>query len=379
MKKAKIGIIGCGNISQTYGRLLPNYNNLNMLYCADIIPEMAQVFAKRFYITALSIEEILNSDADIIINLTLPAVHKDVSVSILKSGKHVYSEKPLAVHVTEAQEILKTAKAYKKRVGCAPDTFLGGAAQQARQLLDDNAVGHITTGTVHVLSHGMEMWHPNPDFFFQPGGGPVLDLGPYYINLLIHLLGPIKTVGAMGNKGTPTRTITSDTLSGQTIQVNTPTTLHAHLEFKSGAIIALSASWDVWGHGHKNPVELYGTKGSIFLPDPNWFAGKMYQATANFPEPDIVEIPQNNHPLYKLNDVHPHGTFANHRGVGVSDMVNAIQSDRTHRCSGEMALHALEVMEAILKSAETHTFIDMQTTCNRPEAFGTDLANSLLV
>ena len=129
----------------------------------------------------------------------------------------------------------------------------------------------------------------------------------------------------------------------------------------------------------KNPVELYGTKGSIFLPDPNWFAGKMYQATANFPEPDILEIPQNNHPLYKLNDVHPHGTFANHRGCGGVRYGKRHTIRPPHRCSGEMALHALEVMEAILKSAETHTFIDMQTTCNRPEAFGTDMANSLLV
>ena len=201
MKKAKIGIIGCGNISQTYGRLLPNYNNLNMLYCADIIPEMAQVFAKRFCITALSIEEILNSDADIIINLTLPAVHKDVSVSILKSGKHVYSEKPLAVHVAEGQEILKTAKAYKKRVGCAPDTFLGVAAQQARQLLDDNAVGHITTGTVHVLSHGMEMWHPNPDFFLSTGRGACIGFRALLYQLVNTFIGSYKNGWGYGQQG----------------------------------------------------------------------------------------------------------------------------------------------------------------------------------
>ncbi len=376
MTTTKIGLIGCGNISEQYGSFIPNFNNMELTTCADINMDSAKAFAEKFGVTAMTVDEILASDVDVIVNLTIPAAHAEVSKKILNAGKHVYSEKPLAVSMAEGQDILQTAGKMGLRVGCAPDTFLGGTPQHVRALLDNNTIGKVTTGTAHVMSHGMEMWHPNPDFFFQPGAGPIFDLGPYYITLLIHLLGPIKSVCAMANKGTHTRTITSEPRNGEIIPVDTPTTLHAVLTFDSGAIITLSASWDVWAHTHSTPVELYGIDGSLFAPDPNWFDGDIKTAAT---DGKITDVQLQFHPFGVANFPVPWGvSFANWRGAGLSDMVDAIKTSRPHRCSGQMALHVLEVMESILQSAESQTFITLQTTCYRPDALSSTEAQTWL-
>lgn len=207
-----------------------------------------------------------------VVNLTIPAAHFPVSKAALEAGKHVYSEKPLVLSLEEGEELRRIAREKNLSVGCAPDTFLGGAHQLARQYIDEGKVGRITSGTCHVMSPGMEMWHPNPGFFFLKGGGPILDLGPYYVANLINLIGPVKRVGALTSMANPTRTVTSQPLNGEIIPVETPTNIHALLEFVNGATITLSASWDVWSHRHAN-MELYGTEGSIYVPDPNFFGG----------------------------------------------------------------------------------------------------------
>lgn len=242
-KELGVGIIGCGNISTTYFKLAPLFRGIKVVACADINPAAAEARAAEYGVKAESIEALLaNPDVDIVVNLTIPDAHYPVSKAILEAGKHVYSEKPLVLSLEQGEELRAIAKAKGLSVGCAPDTFLGGAHQLARSYVDAGKIGRVTSGTCHVMSPGMEMWHPNPDFFFLPGGGPILDLGPYYIANLINLIGPVKRVAALATMANPTRTITSEPRKGEVIPVKTPTNIHALLEFENGATITLSAS-----------------------------------------------------------------------------------------------------------------------------------------
>ena len=310
-----------------------------------------------------------------VINLTIPDAHYAVSARALEAGKHVYSEKPFVLTVEEGLRLKELADARNLRVGSAPDTFLGGAHQLARKLIDDGAAGIITAGTAHVMSHGMEHWHPNPGFFFLPGAGPVLDVGPYYIANLINLLGPVARVAALTNSATPTRTVTADgPLKGREIPVKTPTTVHALLEFVSGAAVTLGASWDVWAHRHR-PMELYGTEGALYVPDPNWFGGTVELAGR---DGKASEVPMWDHPFAVPNDHRASGDFANYRTAGLADMAAAILEGREARCALERALHGIDVMASILRSGETGAFVDLQTTCSRPEPLDPDAARALL-
>ncbi|MEN5276327.1 Gfo/Idh/MocA family oxidoreductase [Brucella sp. TWI432] len=370
-----VGIIGCGNISAAYLRLAPLFRNIEIRACADINPQAAEARAAEFGIIAQSIDALLqNDDIDIVVNLTVPDAHYTVSKQILAAGKHVYSEKPLVLSVEQGLELKALADGRCLKVGCAPDTFLGGAHQLARREIDSGNVGRITSGTCHVMSHGMEHWHPNPDFFFRAGGGPILDLGPYYIANLINLLGPVQRVAALTSAATSTRVIRSEPRKGEIIPVETPTTIQALLEFEQGATVTLMASWDVWAHRHAN-MELYGTEGSLYLPDPNFFGGEVLLAK---PENAAVAVEAWDHPFGVENEQHSSGMMANYRTAGLADMAAAILGGREMRCSLERALHGVEVMLSILKSGEEKRFIDIQTTCTRPQALGIADAEALL-
>ncbi|WP_312946180.1 Gfo/Idh/MocA family oxidoreductase [Agrobacterium sp.] len=374
-KELGVGIIGCGNISTTYFSLAPLFKGLKILACADLNRNAAELKAEEYGVKAQSIPELLaNNEIDVIVNLTIPAAHFSVSKAILEAGKHVYSEKPLVLTLEEGEELRKVAAEKKMSVGCAPDTFLGGSHQLARKYIDEGRVGRITSGTCHVMSPGMEMWHPNPGFFFVAGGGPILDLGPYYIANLINLLGPVKRVAALTSMANKTRTITSQPLAGQTIPVETPTNIHALLEFVSGATITLSASWDVWSHRHAN-MELYGTEGSLYVPDPNFFGGVVEASGQN---KDIEPLDDWEHPFGIANQDSPQGPRANYRTAGLADMAMALIEGRDARCSLERALHGIDVMTSILKSGEEGRFIDMTTTCTQPAALGIEEAQKLL-
>ena len=374
-KKLGIGVIGCGNISAAYMRLAPLFKGIEMRACADISMPAAEGRAREFGLRAETVDGLLGSkDIDIVVNLTIPATHYDVSRQVLDAGKHVYSEKPFVLSVKEGQDLAKRAAKKNLRVGSAPDTFLGGAHQLARHMIDSGKLGEITSGTCHVMGPGMEMWHPNPDFFFKAGGGPVLDLGPYYISNLIQLIGPVARVSALASIPSKQRTITSKPRHGEKIDVETPTTIHALLEFVSGAIITLSASWDVWSHGHA-PIELYGQNGSLFVPDPNFFGGEVRATKLGKP---LAKLPAWAHPFSVPNQESSRGPVANYRTAGLADMALAIQSGRPHRCSQEAALHAIDVMTGILKSGESGKFVAMQTTCERPQALGIAEAKALL-
>lgn len=370
-----IGIMGCGNISAAYLRLAPLFSGMEIRACADLNPDASKARAAEFGIRAETIDALTRADdIDIVVNLTVPTAHYDVSRTVLEAGKHVYSEKPFVLTVDEGRRLAELAKGKGLRVGSAPDTFLGGAHQQARNLVDSGAIGAITSGTCHVMSHGMEDWHPNPDFFFQKGGGPVLDVGPYYITNLVQLIGPVKRVAALSSIPSAERTIKSQPRSGEKIAVETPTTIHALLEFHSGATITMGASWDVWRHGHA-PMELYGVDGSLYLPDPNFFSGTVEVMNGGT---GAVEQPVWEHPLGVPNEMHGDVNMANYRAAGLSDMAHAISDNRPHRCSLELALHVVEIMTAILESGETGQFVKMQTICERPAPLGAHEAKKLL-
>ncbi|EFO29601.1 oxidoreductase domain protein [Roseibium sp. TrichSKD4] len=370
-----VGIIGCGNISKTYFELAPLFKGIEVRYCADLYADVARARASEYGVMGGTVDMLLASnDVDIVVNLTVPDAHWPVSRDILSAGKHVYSEKPLVLSLEDGKAMQALAAEKGLRVGSAPDTFLGGAHQAARAAIDSGELGKITSGTCQVMSHGMEAWHPNPDFFFKPGGGPVLDMGPYYIANLINLIGPVKRVAALTSMATPTRTISSQPRAGEEITVETPTTIQALLEFQSGATITFIASWDVCAHRH-HPMELYGTEGSIYVPDPNFFGGSVtvVDQTGEAKELDVAA-----HPLGQCNQGDAENRFANYRTAGLADMAQAIREGRDFRCSFDRAVHAVDVMMSILKSGETGSFVEIVTTCTRPEAFGADEAGALL-
>ena len=374
-KNLGVGIIGCGNISAAYLKLAPLFKGVEIRACADINPAAAKARAEEFGVRAETVDGLLAAaDIDMIVNLTVPAVHYQVSALALDAGKHVYSEKPFVLTVAEGRDLAERAERKNLRVGSAPDTFLGGAHQLARHLVEAGAVGRITGGTCHVLSPGMEHWHPNPDFFFKPGGGPILDLGPYYISNLVQLIGPVVRVGAMCSIPSTERKITSEPRNGEMITVETPTTVHAILEFANGAVVTLGASWDVKTHGHR-PMELYGTEASLIVPDPNFFGGAVELVG---PGGVALELPDWDHPLGVPNQEHKQGMMANYRSAGLADMALAILEDRPHRCSLDFSLHVVDVMTAILHSGETGKFIQLTTSCDQPASLGLKDAALLL-
>ncbi len=375
MTKLGIGIIGCGNISTAYLKLAPLFKGLEVRAAADINMDAAKARAAEFNVKAQSVDDLLANPAlDIVINLTIPDAHYPITKRILEAGKHAYSEKPLVLTLEQGTTLRDLAKAKGLSVGCAPDTFLGGAHQQARAILDEGTIGEITTGNAAIQAHGPESWHPSPEFFYQPGAGPVMDMGPYYIATLINLLGPVKRVGALTSSAEPERTIGSGPRQGQKIKVNTPSNIQALLEFHSGATISFSASWDVWHH-KRNHFELYGTKGTLYVPDPNFFGGTVEVALAGGEAQ--VQSPWD-HPFGKINQNHNGRDLANYRTAGLADMAQAHMEGRDHRCSLERTLHGVDVMTSILKSGETGQFITLTTTCTRPAALGIAEARALL-
>jgi predicted dehydrogenase len=313
----------------------------------------------------------------VIVNLTIPASHYQVTMDTLSAGKHAYSEKPFVLTLKEGKAVKKAADSRGLRVGSAPDTFLGGAHQQVRDLIDNKQVGKITHGTTHIMGRGLEHWHPNPTFFYQPGAGPILDMGPYYITDLVQLIGPVRRVTAFTGMGRTHRVVTTPNspILGKKIKVTTPTTIHGVLEFHSGAIVTIGASWDTYSHGHHN-IELYGTEGSVFVPDPNFFGGKIEVTDQTGTRSTLAPW---DHPFGVLNQgVGGSNPLANYRTAGLADMMQSIEKGRPARCGLDMALHVVDVMTSLLKAGETGKVITLTTTCERPKALKPKDAQALL-
>lgn len=353
MEPIKIGIIGCGNISSAYVEGCRLFDFLQVWAVADLMPQAAQAKAEAHNIpNVYTVEELLSDpEIDIVINLTIPIAHAQVSLAVIAAGKHTYSEKPLAISREDGQSILQAAAQKGVRVGCAPDTFLGGGLQTCRQLIDQGAIGQPVAATAFFLSHGPESWHPNPDFFFKEGAGPLFDMGPYYITTLIHLLGPVASVGAMSRISFPERTITSAPRYGQTMTVDVPTHVSGSLQLASGPITSMTMSFDVWGH-HLPRIEIYGSEGSLSVPDPNIFGGPVSILPAGEREWQDV-------PLTHSEDVR--------RGIGVADMAMALKNGRPHRASGELAYHVLDVMHAFYDASDQGRHVQLESTCSQPQ------------
>ncbi|RVT83353.1 Gfo/Idh/MocA family oxidoreductase [Rhodobacteraceae bacterium CCMM004] len=371
-----VGIVGCGYISTAYLDLIPRFAGLELRGVADLDPARAAARAAPHRVLAMGVEDLLSDPGiDVAVILTPPASHAALARQALDAGKHVWSEKPLALSLSDARALASSASARGLRLGAAPDTFLGGAHQRVRALVDAGAVGRVVSGTAHMMSRGMEHWHPDPGFFYGAGGGPILDMGPYYVANLVQILGPVAQVSAAAVSAFAERVVGTGPRAGTAVPVETPTTVHALLTFASGAVVTLGASWDVTTHGHA-PMELYGTQGTVGLGDPNHFGGAVRCAGAEGrPEP----LPPWDHPLGVANE--DRGTDpprANYRGAGLAEMAAALREGRPHRCAPAFVVHVLEVLLAILAAAESGQPQSLTTTCERPAPLPPDAARALL-
>jgi predicted dehydrogenase len=352
----KIGIIGCGKISNAYLECAGLFPVLEIVRCADMLPERALEQAKTFGVPhGGTVEELLaDPDVELVINLTIPAAHTPVNRALLEAGKHVFCEKPFALNRDEAAGLLALARAKNLRLGSAPDTFLGEAHQTCRKLIDDGAIGEIVAATAFMGSHGPERWHPAPAFFYQPGGGPMFDMGPYYLTALVNMAGPMTRVTGFARTTFKERISPSGPAAGTRIEVTTPTHFTGAIEFANGAVATVVMSFDIWAH-QLPLLQVHGTKGSLNVPDPNLTSG-----TPMIYRPEIsswVDVPFSCPSTYGEK----YG-----RGAGVADMAQAIIEGRPHRANGEMALHVVDAMQAFIDSSDQARVIDLGTTCERP-------------
>lgn len=379
MKKIRIGVIGIGDISNVYLNNLKKYDMVEVVACASRGLEKAQRKAAEHGIPrayASGEEVIADPEVDLILNLTTPQAHFAYNLAALQTGKHVYTEKPLAMTFAEGLQLVTLAREKGLLIGCAPDTFLGGRLQTIRELIDSGALGHITGGGAYFVGHGHEFHHPSPAFFYQPGAGPLYDMGPYYMTALLSLLGPVKQVCAMTAKAGETRTVPSGPSKGQVLPVNVDTHICATLEFVCGAIVTLTCSFDVWD-SELPRLELYGTGGTVLIDEkdpisgPNLFGGDtLLRTPAQYRWADPARRPEHvNTPWTVVPNHRPFNSVShaeNPRGIGLIDLVYALREGRAPRASGDMALHSLEVMECIMRSARERVFCTPGTTFERP-------------
>jgi predicted dehydrogenase len=351
--KVNVGLIGCGVISSIYLEAPHTFDILNIVACADIDMERAKAQAERYNVPkACTVEELLaDPDIDVVLNLTIPRVHAEIGIAAIEGGKATYSEKPLAINRQQGKALLDVGQAKSLRIGCAPDTFLGGGIQTCIKLIDDGAIGIPVAATAFMAGHGPESWHPDPDFFYQVGAGPMFDMGPYYLTALIAMLGPVRRVTGSARISFPERLITSQPKHGTKITVNTPTHIAGVMDFESGVVGTIITSFDVWSH-HLPRIEIYGSEGSLSVPDPNTFGGPVYLRRAQ--DKEWQEVPLT------------HGYAKNLRGIGLADMAYALQANRPHRASGALAYHVLDIMESIHDASREGKHIELTSMCERP-------------
>ncbi len=366
MATTKIGIIGCGNICGIYFKNLGEvFENVSVKACADLLMDRSRAKAEEFAgVKAMTVKELLaDPEIAIVVNLTTPDAHYEVAMQAIKAGKSVHNEKPLALTRAQGKKMLAAAKARGVRVGCAPDTFMGGGIQTCRKLIDDGWIGTPIGAQAFMLCHGHESWHPDPEFYYKVGGGPMFDMGPYYLTALIALLGPVKRVSGSTRITFPERTITSAKKYGQKVKVEVPTHVAGVMDFAGGAIGTITTSFDVWG-ANVPRIEIFGTEGSLSVPDPNSFGGPVKIKRMGAKE--WSEVPLS------------HGYVENSRGIGPADMAKAIKAKRPHRASGELAYHVLDLMHAFHDASDKGRSIMIESTCARPAPLALGLLNGRL-
>jgi len=363
--KTKIGVIGCGNISGIYLQADKVFEILDTVACADIVMEKARAQAEKHHIArACTVDELLGDpEIEIVVNLTIPNAHYEVAMAAVAAGKSVHNEKPLTITREQGKALLAAAKAKGVRVGGAPDTFLGGGIQTCRKLIDDGWIGEPIGATAFMTCHGHESWHPAPEFYYKVGGGPMFDMGPYYLTALVNLMGPVQQVSGATRVTFPTRTITSQPLHGTIVEVEVPTHVVGTLEFANGAVGTIITSFDVWA-AELPRIEIYGTEGTLSVPDPNTFGGPVRVRRAGASE--WSEIPLT------------HGYAENSRGIGVADMAYALHSGRPHRANGDLAYHVLDIMHAIHDAADAGQRVTLESTCERPAPLPLGLRKGVL-
>jgi predicted dehydrogenase len=360
----KVGIVGCGNISAAYLKIAPSFEMLEIAACADLVLERAQERAAEFGVArACTVDQLLaDPEIEIVINLTIPGAHAEVGLAALEAGKCVYNEKPLAVSREDGRRMVDAAQAKGLLIGGAPDTFLGGGHQTCRKLVDDGWIGEPVAAAAFMVGHGHESWHPDPAFYYQKGGGPMFDMGPYYLTALVNLMGPVRRVTGMTRITFPQRTITSKPKFGQSIEVEVPTHIAGVMEFANGAVGTITTSFDVWG-GQLPRIEVYGTEGSLSVPDPNGFGGRVQVKRGRGDWQDV--------PL-------THDYIENSRSIGVADMAYALRSGRGHRANGDLTYHVLDLMHAFHDAQEQGQHIDLASTCVQPQPLPLGLLPGLL-
>ena len=369
----KVGLIGCGHISETYFRSQTYFNNINIVTCADINIEAANKCAQEYNIQAKNVDDLLaDKEIDIILNLTNPISHYETIKKTLLSNKHSYCEKPLSISFEQGKELVELANSKKLYLGNAPDTFLGGGGQLTKKIIDSGEIGDIKLGNFFFAFPGVQSCHPNPEPWFIEGGGPVLDMGPYYYTMLVNLLGPAKNIKAYATTVSKYRSIGEGTKKGKEFKVEVPTSYHIIIEFNNNAIVQGFLSFDVINH-QTNFMEFYGTKGSIIGPDPNMFGGPIKVSLTeggNWKDYSTEEMH-----LGKINIFNESGrsnespTNANYRGVGLSDMIFSIENDCEHRCNEKLILHVLDMLDTTIQSAKKLSTLNLRTTCSKTKQF----------
>jgi predicted dehydrogenase len=348
---AGIAVVGCGTISNQYLRNLARFPDVAVLFCADLDLARAKAQAAAYDIPGYgtAAQALAHPGVDLVVNLTIPAAHAGVAFAAIAAGKHVWSEKPLTLTVEEGRRLLAAAGDHGVRVGCAPDTVLGAGIQSARRLIDRGGIGTPLSALTLLQGPGPQAWHPDPEFLFAAGAGPLFDLGPYYLSTLATLFGPASRVAALARQASGTRTIGSGPRAGTEFSVEVPTYVAALVEYAGGPAAQLLFSWDspLSRHGF---VEITGTEATLAIPDPNRFDGALKVRRAGDADWTVI----------------PSAGAAAGRGSGVVDMVRAIAAGEPHRASGEMALHVLDVMAAAERSAVTASFEPVQVPFEAP-------------
>jgi predicted dehydrogenase len=348
----RVGIIGVGKISEQYLANLPTFPGLRLVAVADLNQERAQQVADEQGVRALSVDALIDDpDIDAVLNLTIPAAHVEIGTRALKAGKHVFAEKPLGLNPAEAAPMLDLADELGLRFASAPDTVLGTGVQTARRTLDSGVIGTPIAAQVHWAAPGHERWHPAPEFYYQPGGGPLLDMGPYYLTALVHFFGPVVRVTGLATRSDRPRTIETGPKAGTPIPVGIDTHITALLEHANGITSTVTVSFEIW-RSRAPKFEVYGTEGTISVPDPNMFS-------------DPVEVAVRDEDWRVVPD--SAGVIDTGRGVGLADLAEAIEEDRPLRASGRVALHVLEIMDAVLRSNDEKAVITISSTAEKPD------------
>jgi predicted dehydrogenase len=349
----KLGLVGCGYISEIYLRNIHLFPGVEIAAVADLDIQRAQGRAQAYNIPkACSVQELLaDPEIEIVLNLTIPKAHAEIALAVLVAGKSVYNEKPLAIWREDARRMLEVARTNGLRVGCAPDTFLGAGLQTCRDLIDSGAIGTPVGATAFMICRGHENWHPDPAFYYQPGGGPTFDMGPYFLTALVTLLGPMRRVTGSAQISFPERTITSQPKFGTKIAVEVPTNIAMVADFANGAVGTVIMSFDVCA-ANLPRIEIYGSEGTLDVPDPNGFEGpvRLWRRDVR----DWREMPL----ISRFAE--------NWRGLGVADMAYALRRGLPHRANGDLAYHVLDVMHAVHDASREGRHIELTSTCERP-------------